>query len=125
MDGRLVGLLLVVTVMTTGARWLHSEEADAAEAAADARPRQGAAAQPAAMGARAATPQDSLEDEREARPASAELCLALQDKLRALYLRASGEGLAEPELLTLRNERRKAQAQLMDLRCAGGVRAWF
>lgn len=120
MDARLVGLLLVVTVMTTGARWLHSEEADFAEAEATtpAPPRlalQRASLPPAA-------PHDAPD---EARPASAELCLALQDKLRALYARAAGEALSEPDLLALRNERRKAQGQLMDLRCAGGARTWF
>lgn len=134
MDGRLLGLLLVVTVMTTGARWLHSEESDALEAPAEAAETPGARPPPAlqrtSLGARAAAapatpaPKD-IPEETEPRPASAELCLALQDKLRALYLRASGEGLAEPELLALRSERRKAQAQLVDLRCSGGARAWF
>jgi hypothetical protein len=124
MDGRLVGLLLVVTVMTTGARWLHSEEADAEEAVVS-RPARATALQRTSL-ANAAAPQDTRDDARDAsRPVSAELCLALQDKLRALYARAAGEALSEPELLDLRNERRKAQSQLGDLRCAGGARAWF
>lgn len=131
MDGRLVGLLLMVTVMTTGARWLHSEEADTAEARTDITSR--APARPTALAAAATpsreldrpAPRDTPDDDRDLRPASAALCLALQDKLRTLYVRASGESLSEPELRTLRDERRRAQGQLADLRCAGGVRAWF
>lgn len=124
-SSRLVGLLLVVTMMAVGAPWLQPPEGQAA--LEDVAPQRQELPQPAAAPpdrVEVAAMAQEIADDPGARPASAALCLALEDKLRSLHSRASGV-LGEREQLEVRAERRRSREHMAALRCTGSARAWF
>jgi hypothetical protein len=144
---RLLGLLLAVSVLAVASRWLQSDPEAASppiagDAAGDAEParrgdlplRIAEAAdadapppadthRPARLGGQPGAPETV--SMHAARPISAALCHALDERLRALDHRAEGS-LARHEQRTLRAERQRAREMLQGLRCrAGGDRYWF
>jgi len=140
---RRLGLLFAVAVLAVASRWLHPVEA---EVLADDAPLQ--ASPPAPSEAlpqiaevtqvevqqrrpvRLGTPADR-DSERAAgaiaaaRPISAALCHALDERMKALDSHAAGK-LPRNELRKLRAERQRARELQQGLRCrAGGDRYWF
>jgi len=140
---RRLGLLFAVAVLAVASRWLHPVEA---QALADDAPLQ--ASPPARdepplqiaevaqvevqqrRAVRLGTPADR-DTERAAtalaaaRPISAALCHALDERMKALDSQAAGK-LPRHELRKLRAERQRARDLQLGLRCrADGDRYWF
>jgi hypothetical protein len=140
---RRLGLLLAVAVLTMASRWLHPVDADAPveDAPLQAAPPPHVEtpvqiaqitqveAQPRQSVRVGATPDRGTERAAAtvsaARPVSAALCHALDERMKALDSHAAGK-LPRHELRKLRAERQRARELQQGLRCrAGGDRYWF
>jgi hypothetical protein len=144
---RLLGLLVAVSVLAAASRWLQSVPdaapppiAGDAEATPDSgdsplRTAEAADAHPPSTAARGPEPRRAARmgqpgpaepvSMQSARPISAALCHALDERMRALDQQAAGS-LPKPEQRKLRAERQRARELLQGLRCrAGGDRYWF
>jgi hypothetical protein len=140
---RRLGLLFAVAVLTLASRWLQpaDEEAPSEEAPLQAAPpaqdetplRLAEVAKVDVQPRRAVRLGSPAERDNgraavavsAARPISAALCHALDERMKALDSQAAGK-LARHELRQLRTERQRARDLQHGLRCrAGGDRYWF
>jgi len=147
---RLLGLLFAVAVLAVASRWLQpgADAADGPSAGdADALPARNesafrvaeASVAPVHVPVPAQVPGQDRRAVRlgsptsadaaalqSARPISAALCHALDERLRALDQQAANGKLPKHEQRRLRGERQRARDLLTGLRCrAGGDSYWF
>jgi hypothetical protein len=144
---RRLGLLFAVAVLALASRWLQPTDGDAPDDApmdmaeppraapaadpsplrlADVKPSEAQVTRPTRLG-----PSDTADQAETtvpaaaARPISAALCHALDERMKALDRRASGK-LPRHEMREVRAERARARDLLQGLRCrGGGDRYWF